>query len=112
MTDPLRTAFERIFMRQLAFRSTVCRDNPMGAARIVRRERHVWPGGYLLVLVMDDGEVLCPDCVASEFSQISHSHRHDIKDGWKPVGMMILEESPDGDTMCAHCNKVLMEQDD
>lgn len=80
------------------------RDKPMGAARIVRKEKYAWPGGYPLALLMSDGEILCPQCVAEEFSQISFAHRHKLRDGWRPAGMVVLECQNNAET-CAHCGK-------
>ena len=111
--DPLTRAqceeFARITIAQ-AFRDTVNRDHPMGAARIVRREMYAWPGGYPLVLVMDDGAVLCPVCVASEYRQISQAHREKHGNGWKPMGLMIIEAEED-DVTCAHCDALIYEAD-
>lgn len=74
---------------------------PMGAARYVRRERYTWPGGYPLVLITTDGGLLCADCVTDNFSNISWAHRNKCSDGWRPAGMMTVEE-PDSD-VCDHC---------
>lgn len=76
----------------------------MGAARYVRRERYAWPGGYALALIMADGGALCPDCVEANFSQISYSHRHGIRDGWKPLGVE-CEANVDGACTCDHCGR-------
>lgn len=97
-----------IMSRKHAFRDTVKHTHPMGAARIVRREKYVWPGGYPLALLMDDGEYLCPACVQAEFHNISKSHRWGVRDGWKPVAYAIIEE---GDVRCAHCNAVIHEEE-
>ena len=77
------------------------RSHPMAAARIVRREKFAWPGGYAMALVVNDGECLCPKCVAENFAQISFAHRQKQNDGWRPVGYEIMEG---GETeTCAHC---------
>lgn len=98
----------RTIRRAQAFRDTVQREHPMGAARIVRRERYAWPGGYPLVLVLHDGEVLCPDCVADNFSAISSSHRTQARDGWQPAGLEIVE-APECDVHCADCHERIAE---
>ena len=98
----------RHILRQQAFRDTVQRSHPMGAARIVRRERFAWPGAYPLALILSDGEVLCPACVASEWAQISNANRHQLRDGWRPVGIEICE-APETDVICAHCGHVIAE---
>jgi len=89
-----------------AFRDTVRREHPMGAARIVRRERYAWPGGYPLALILADGEALCPTCVAAEWTQISTSHRHQSRDGWRPLGLEICA-APEEDVVCAHCGRTI-----
>jgi hypothetical protein len=80
-------------------------NHPMGAARIVRREKYAWPGGYPLALVLTDGALLCPACVAAEFSQVSYAHRHRINDGWRPAGLAVLYDAQDdgASETCAHC---------
>ena len=89
------------------FFDTVNRKHPMGAARIVRRERFAWPGGYEMALLLDDGALLCADCVRAEYHQISYSYRTRQRDGWRPAGLVIL----DGDEAerCAHCDTLLGE---
>jgi hypothetical protein len=80
------------------------RGAPMAAARLVRRERYAWPGGYPLALIMDDGEALCPDCVAAEYPQIARAHQYRHNNGWRPAGYIVLEE---GTEICAHCYRVI-----
>ena len=80
----------------------------MGAARIVRREKYAWPGGYELALVMDDGELLCAQCVHEEFHNISTSHRHAINDGWRPAGITHAGEHEEAQ-YCSHCGKQVFE---
>jgi len=109
LSESLRTVLdvhERRILQQTAFRDTVQREHPMGAARIVRRERYAWPGGYPLALLLTDGAVLCPECVAAEFAQISNAHRHALSDGWRPAAMLVLE-APDEDEHCAHCDRLI-----
>lgn len=92
--------------REITFRATVLRAHPMGAARIVRRERYAWPGGYPLALLLADGELLCPDCVAAEWAQVSFAHRHHLSDGWRPAAYVILDDpEPEAPEICAHCGK-------
>lgn len=61
-------------------------NHPMAAARIVRKEKYAFPGGYELLLILDDGACLCSDCVTENYSLISSSHRSKCNDGWRPVG--------------------------
>ena len=99
------------FKRTQAFRDTVDRAKPMGAARIVRRERYAWPGGYPLVLVLTDGAVLCPTCVTAEWGSISWGTRHYLRNGWEAAGLDILE-APDAEVICDHCGTTIAEGPD
>ena len=78
------------------------------------RMPYAWPGGYEIVAVMDDGEILCMDCCKNNYREILDSTLHDIEDGWKLAGFMMEAVSPDCCTddlisYCAHCNKVFGE---
>jgi hypothetical protein len=98
--------------RRQAFADTVRREHPMGAARIVRRERYAWPGGYALALVLTDGALLCPDCVTKEWRLVSAAHRsRDNAGGWRPLGLEICE-APDQDVICDHCGDLIAEGSD
>lgn len=81
---------------------------PMGAARYVRRERYAFPGGYPLALMTTDGGLLCPDCVASEFAQVSYEHRHKCDGGFRPAGVVCGADTEE-DMVCDHCGKVMQE---
>ena len=96
------------FTRDRAFEATVDRRAPMGAARIVRRERFAWPGGYALALVTHDGALLCPQCVAANYPAISAAHRHKLRDGWQPEALAILE-APEQPEPCDHCGRIIAE---
>lgn len=66
------------------------RDNP-----------YAWPGGYALLAVMDDGEVLCHDCLVRE----EEVHEGGERDGWRFEDVTVHWEGPP--EQCAHCNKDL-----
>ena len=78
--------------------------HPMAAARVVRRERYAWPGGYELALVMGDGELLCADCVRDNFHEISTAHRDHGHTGWEPAGIASADGAEQNE-WCAHCNR-------
>lgn len=62
---------------------------------------YAWPGGYPIVYVMDDGEVLCPDC-ANGKNGSDASVGADAGSGWRIKGYQIhWEGEPEH---CAHCN--------
>ena len=86
------------------WREPLDHSRPMAAARMVRRDRYAWPGGYAMMLVTTDGGALCPACVAANFSQISDSNRTNWRgSGWHPSGI-ILECETDGTVTCDNCN--------
>jgi hypothetical protein len=96
--------------------------NGMDCARLVAREKYLWPGAYLAVLVTDDGGLLCPYCVRSEYRQIYEESKWDSPgSGWKPAGITGTHEmecfDEDGNvldiddfvTPCDHCGRNLFD---
>lgn len=79
------------------------KNNIMASVREYIRTPYAWPGGYQKILIMSDGEVICPDCARSEYRQISNSTRHKLRDGWSAEGVDIFYEG--ASINCAHCNK-------
>lgn len=75
---------------------------PRDMARFVARERYAWPGAYPLVLVTDDGGVLCAPCVRGNFRQIVTTH---ARSGWMPAHVDIAECFDDNS--CDHCGRAL-----
>lgn len=74
--------------------------------RRMAREKYAWPGGYSLALVMTDGAVLCPDCVRSEYRQISHETRHGMSGGWAAAAVDCAANWEESET-CEHCSKLI-----
>jgi hypothetical protein len=68
------------------------------------RQRYAWPGGYPMMLVLHDGEVLCWKCAKENARQILCSTRSNARDGWAAEGVDVNYE---GDSYCAHCNDKL-----
>ena len=60
---------------------------------------YAWPGGYPLSYVLNDGEVLCPNCVNDATNPVHVGGR---ADGWRIEGYEINYEDPA--LYCAHCN--------
>ena len=83
------------------------RPEGMNAARLVARERYVWPGGYALFLVTADGGVLCSDCVRAEYRNIYDSHKTQTNDGWQPTGIAASAEIDIETVYCDHCGRDL-----
>lgn len=77
------------------------RPYPERAREMVREVApgFAWPGGYPLVLLMADGEVLCPACAVAHVELIADA---DPRDSWRAEGAFILWEDPP--LRCAHCN--------
>ena len=59
-----------------------------------------WPGGYPVYALMDDGEMICHDCLNDKSNPV---HEGDEADGWRFEGADIYWE---GETLiCPNCNK-------
>lgn len=87
----------------LGWRPHRCPSRAAVLLRLVRMVgRYGWLGGYTHVVVLDDGEILGPECIAENYRQISHSTRHAINDGWRAVAVIALDDGPE---TCAHCAK-------
>lgn len=63
---------------------------------------YAWPGGYPLIYLMDDGEVLCPHCANDTSNPI---HEGGGADGWRIDAQEIHWEG--GPLFCAHCNRTI-----
>ena len=76
-------------------------------AEYVARERHAWPGGYLLLAVCADGELLCPDCCAENKEEIAGANDAP-RSGWHITDITTAEtiEEPE---QCAHCGRELLD---
>lgn len=67
------------------------------------RDAYAWPGGYPLLLLMGDGECLCPACTRSNYRLIRKAQRAgDRRDSWYPTEVFIHYEG--APIYCAHCN--------
>jgi hypothetical protein len=72
-----------------------------------KKNPYAWPGGYTLLALMGDGEVLCHHCVVneSEVHDMSTTYPEWNDPAWKFEDCFIHWE---GDPLfCAHCNKEL-----
>lgn len=91
------------------------RSESFEAVRQVARNPYAWPGGYPVVLVMADSEILCSACVSANYRLILESTRDNAAsspgDGWNAQGSMVLEGSAAdyGETICAHCGVDVLE---
>jgi hypothetical protein len=87
-------------------------NTPRQLAATIRAGELACPGGYQMAFVASDGGLICFECARKEFRNIAYSIRLHIDDGWRIVGTTVLYESPDSDTTCDNCNRVLLSQDE
>ena len=85
------------------WREPLDHNRPMAAARMVRRDRYAWPGGYAMMLLTVDGGALCPDCTRANWHEICSANYSADDSGWHPAGI-ISECETDGTVTCDHCN--------
>jgi len=65
-----------------------------------RLPAYAWPGGYPIIYIMSDGEVLCPDCANGENGAEPTADPEDHSD-WRLDGHAIhWEGDPE---FCCHC---------
>ena len=83
----------------------VAQDEAIMRALDIIRNPFVWPGGYEKIAVMNDGEVLCKDCVKENMALIA---RADEGDEWH-IARIDIAENCDGPLYCAICDKVIKE---
>ena len=83
----------------------------MNSAEMLRNVRMVgrydWLGGYTHVVVVDDGELIGPECVPANYREISHATRHGEANGWQAVAVIAMDAC-DEPEHCAHCHKLLL----
>ena len=69
-----------------------------------RENPFAWPGGYALLALMGDGDVLCHPCVKAE-SEVHEGHDSGDDPWWRfEDGFIHWEGDP---IICANCNKPL-----
>ena len=68
------------------------------------RKPYTFPGGYPLILIMQDGGTLCRDCARTEYRLISDSTRKSCRDGWQAEAVDIHWEGPP--VSCDHCGSI------
>lgn len=67
-------------------------------------DKYVWPGGYAIYFICNDGEVLCHDCVVKNKELIIESINDHDNNGWRIIGIDNTNND-DEISRCAHCNK-------
>ena len=79
--------------------------------RAAIRRPYAWPGGYEVLFVTSDGALLCSACVRKEYRSVSDSIRNARNDGWR-VEAITLDNELEGHETCAHCDRVLHEEEE
>lgn len=69
------------------------------------RSPHAFPGGYTLIAVMDDGEIVCHECTRDNFREIVECTKNQERIGWNFIDVTINWEDPS--MYCAHCDEPL-----
>jgi len=72
--------------------------------KFAARDKYAWPGGYPLMVLMHDGESICPDCAKHNFQLIARNTRDGGPDrDWQASDIYIHYEGPP--ERCAHCGE-------
>ena len=77
----------------------------------LRAGPYAWPGGYSVIYVTSDGNLLCHRCVTKELRATLYSIRDDIDDAWRIVGTM-LDNEIDDPCNCDNCDGTIVSEDE
>ena len=78
----------------------------MPQARYVARYPCAWPGGYEVIAVLHDGELLCSHCVRENWREVVDETKYDMADQWKVV-CIVTSDWLENYERCVHCNRLL-----
>lgn len=70
------------------------------------RDKHAWPGGYAYVFIAGDGQMICHDCIKTNWREVVGATALAPEYGdreWQIVAVDVHWEGPA--ISCAHCNK-------
>jgi hypothetical protein len=70
----------------------------------LRAGKYAWPGGYACYFITSDGEILSFEAVREELTQVMDAIKHNLRSGWKVVGMACTAED-DETARCCHTGK-------
>jgi hypothetical protein len=74
------------------------------------REPYAWPGGYEVLYITSDGEILCNACVKANLRTILTAQRDPTDhSGWR-IDATDTTEMCESYTACAQCNRTIVEQ--
>lgn len=102
---PLREGFSRTY-REV--------KNGRELRASMRAGKWSFPGGYEIYGIASDGEVLCMDCISSNYKQVVRAIRdtpcHPF-DEWRVIGFESAGNT-DSHTECSHCGRVIVEEEE
>lgn len=80
------------------------------------RQGYAWPGGYEYVYIMEDGCLMCGDCIRKNFRLVVQSMKEHLGDGWGVWGCQYEAVSayntpPHLRQYCEQCQKEWGEMD-
>lgn len=78
--------------------------------KMAAREQYTFPGGYELIAITFDGELLCSDCVRVNYKECLHDTKHKWHTSFEIVD--VVSESELEDVFCDHCYKAIGYQND
>ena len=64
------------------------------------RQPYAWPGSYPKTAICNDGGLLCPACLKSEFRGVCHDTLKGWKTGWDVAAVDVIWEVGNH---CDHC---------
>ena len=85
-------------------------DNPVHCARYVARHPHSMVGGYENILITEDGDYLCSDCVRKNYKEIISDTKYDYGTQW--AALSTISESELENQRCSHCYKQIGYQEE
>lgn len=77
-----------------------CEIERLAGIKRALRDKHAWPGGYPIFLVMRDGEAMSIDAARENWREICSAHFGDPNSTWLVEAPQINWE--DGELFCAH----------
>lgn len=81
-------------------------NNQIEALKDYIREPFAWPGGYLKILLLADGSVICADCARDNFREIVRDTKN-WKRGTSAVEYVGIEYEQEEDCplLCDECSR-------
>jgi hypothetical protein len=78
-------------------------SNPVDMVRYAARVPYTFPGGYEVLLIMDDG-ILCNDCIKENYKGILFETKNNWNCGWTAARITTSAEFEETE-QCDNCSK-------